>query len=310
MNKKKFFGLLTSAAMLLNATPLSVLAEEMVEASGVVGAVTNADGTIAVDKNNFPDENLLKAIKADNPGVTDAAKVTQLTVPNSVEDLSGLQYLTGLTTLNITGNNNIDVVDLSTNTELTDLTLANNVTLYDVTLPSTQTLSTVTITGNPALTSLDLSPASVLTKADVSNNAIAQLDVSNNAFLNTLNVNGNKLYSLDTTACPKLQTLNADGNKIYELKIVDKAIVNLYLAGNKLREFDGSNMSKLAALDVADNMLEAITLPENKTITYLNVNQNHLAALDVTDAIASGAEVKSGIQSLFAGQDDEMKRST
>ena len=72
MNKKKFFGLLTSAAMLLNVAPLSVLAEETVEESGVVGAVTNADGTIAVNDKNFLDKTLLKAINDQNGNPSDA----------------------------------------------------------------------------------------------------------------------------------------------------------------------------------------------------------------------------------------------
>lgn len=36
-NKKKFFGLLTSAALLLSATPLSTFAEEMIEVPESIG---------------------------------------------------------------------------------------------------------------------------------------------------------------------------------------------------------------------------------------------------------------------------------
>ncbi len=81
MNKKKFFGLLTSAALLLNGAPLSAFAEEMVEASGVVGAVTNTDGSTAINSTNFPDNALLQAVKAAAKDGTDAAKIKTLTIP-------------------------------------------------------------------------------------------------------------------------------------------------------------------------------------------------------------------------------------
>lgn len=308
MNKKKFFELLTSAAMILNWTSWSALAEEMVEASGDLEAVINADGTVAVDQNNFPDEKLLAEIKSQNDNVTDAAKVTTLSLTkDEVKDFSGLQYLTGLNNLEISGSTSIEVLKLSPNTELKTLILNNNEVLHSVTLPQTKTLSTILITKNPALTSLDLSPASILTSATISKNAISQLDVSNNPFLTYLDASSNKLYSLDTTACPNLSTLNVAGNKIYELKVIDQSIGDLNVAGNKLREFDGSNMSKLYSLNLEDNMLGHLKLPTYQMISYLNVNQNHLAALNLDDVLVleGSPKVIAGNQSLILREEDE-----
>ncbi|MDE5758148.1 MAG: hypothetical protein K2H85_06000, partial [Allobaculum sp.] len=319
MNKKKLFAALTSAAMLLNGAPLNVFAEEMVEASGVLGGVTNDDGSIAINNKNFPDEALLKAVSdsaknQENP-TNDAAKVESLNVPNNVEDLSGLQYLTGLTSLTISGNTNLSSLDLSKNTALQNLTVSGNPGLVSIILPTTEELDVITITNNKSLTELDLTPASLVTKAYLQDNALAKLTVTNNLHLTNLDVHGNVLYALDTTGCRHLEDICAAGNRIYEINITSRAVINLDLAGNKLTTLDVSDMANLEKLNVADNMLESIVLPEENSLTYFNCDQNHLASLDLSSVIDESSEITesngtggvtviTGTQSLFAGTED------
>ncbi|MDE5757626.1 MAG: hypothetical protein K2H85_03325, partial [Allobaculum sp.] len=311
MNKKKLFGVLAAASMILNSG-VAVFAEEMVEASGVLGAVTNPDGSIAINAQNFPDEDLLAAVKAaaEADDTTDATKVTSLSLSkNQVENFAGLQYLTGLTSLTIENNTNLADLDLSTNTALKTLTVSNNPGLVSITLPTTEELGTISITGNKSLTELDLSPASLATNADLSNNALAKLNVANNLHLLDLDVHGNVLYALDTTNCRHLINICAAGNRIYEIDITSRAVETLDLAGNKLTTLDTSEMVNLTELNVADNMLESIQLPQENNLTYFNCDQNHLASLDLSDVMknteASGVTVITGTQSLFAGTEDK-----
>ncbi|MBD5423590.1 MAG: hypothetical protein HDR44_00465, partial [Allobaculum sp.] len=329
MNKKKLFGVLASAAMLLNATPLSVFAEEMVEV-GPTGTVVGADPTnVALNSSNFPDNNLLNAIKSQNVSAATAADVKELEVPNSVQSLEGLQYLTNLESFTMINNNYIQSVDLSNNTSLTGglenangtvvdpelpysvtytapVTIQNNGVLTSVTLPNDEDLTAVVITGNASLNEIDLSPAVLLEDVILSNNSIDELNLSKNPYIQFLNVASNDLYELDATGCKQLTALNVNNNKIFELKVptaVPNGLQVLWANHNKLATFSVENLTKLVDLDLSNNMLKSLTLG-SQAFSGFNVSYNHLAALKLNKVSFNGTKPIVSPQNLYANATD------
>ncbi|MDE5758261.1 MAG: hypothetical protein K2H85_06570, partial [Allobaculum sp.] len=284
MNKKKLFGALASAAMLINGAPLNVFAEEMVE-TGPSGALPGADATnVGLNSTNFPDDNLLTAIKNQNPTASTAADVKTLDVSgNAVTSLSGLQYLTNLEEFSLRGNDNLSTLDLSSNTKLMSLNVVSNGALTSITLPNDEDLKNLSIIGNAGLDDIDLAPAALLENVQLYGNSLDTLNLSKNVYITYLDVSGNDLYQLDATPCKQLETLNVSNNKIYELKVptaIPNALKNLYAQSNKLQEFDGSALKGLTELNLSLNMLKSVNLPQN-TFTLLNLSYNHLASLDL-----------------------------
>ena len=156
---------------------------------------------------------------------------------NNITDANGVQYLTGLTRLNLSYN------------QLTSLDLSQNTALEQLYLDSNQ------------LTSLDLSHNTALTSLDLENNQLTSLDLSNNLVLESLELQNNNLSSIDLSQNTALTDLSLSENQLTSLDLShNPALAHLSLNNNQLTSIDLSHNPELWYIDLSNNPLVNINL--------------------------------------------------
>ncbi|MTH15275.1 T9SS type A sorting domain-containing protein [Flavobacterium sp. LC2016-01] len=190
----------------------------------------------------------------------DISDITSLDLSGAnITDISGIEYFTALTYLDLS-NNNLSTVDVSKNTLLTKLDLNYN-----------------------QLTSLDVSANKDLFNLSFAANKISSIDLSKNTKLHSLTADYNSLSKLDLTANNEIEQLSCGTNK---LTILDTSnLSNLsYLSCelNQISELNLSNNIKLDILQCYSNNLSTLDLTHNTELTRLNAASNHLTTLDLS----------------------------
>lgn len=244
-----------------------------------------AQGSVEVNKTNFPDENFRSYINSNYGDVLTEEKIkeiTQIDVVNiNISSLKGIEYFTALTSLWCHANQ-ITELDVSKNTVLTELICQNN-----------------------HLTTLNVSGCAALTKLDCGYNQIETLDVSNNTVLSILECNANLLTAIDISSNTELTELNCAGNQITNLDVSNNValtalfcsnnpltalnvsnniqLTNLSCVNNQLATLDVSNNTKLTNLNCADNQLTTLDLSNNSEIVYIYCNDNKITDLDLSN---------------------------
>jgi hypothetical protein len=80
-----------------------------------------------------------------------------------------------------------------------------------------------------------------------------------------------------------LKTLDIRYNKLDSINLSENKYLEIVKAkGNKLRLFDGSNLSNLKYLCLRENKISSILLPTSNQLFYLNLNKNKLANIDIS----------------------------
>lgn len=221
-----------------------------VELEKIPVIVTGVD----INATNFPDEHFRNWLLSQSFGtdavITDAemATITKLS-PRAceIEDLTGIQFFTELTELDISNNielhpeknwNRIPSIDLSSNTKLRKIYTNNNL-----------------------LSSLDLSPCPELRTLDCSDNLLEELDVTSNPLLSALSCDGNQLTELDFSQNPSLAVLSCQRNKLTKLVVTDNPMLEqLYCENNLLTSIDVTNHEKLMLFNCNNNQLTSLDL--------------------------------------------------
>ena len=191
---------------------------------------------IYIDSRTFPDP-VFRQYVSDTYDTEGAGYVTaeQLAAVSGlylsgkgISSLKGIEYFTGITTLNCQ-KNSISTLDLSANTKLSTLNCYNN----NITALNISGCSAITALYcyNNDLTALDVSGCSALTTLNCSANNIAALNLSANTALLDLDCSGNALSALDLSACANLKYLACSANNIAKLNLA---------ANTKLVSLDGS----------------------------------------------------------------------
>ena len=160
----------------------------------------------------FPDDDFRNYLISNGYTTLDQVKnVEQLNVPETVADLTGIQYFTNLKRL------------YCSNTELTSLdvsglTKLENLDCYECKLTSLNvrgctSLATLDCYSN-SLTVLDVSGCTALTILDCDSNLISSLNITGCRNLTNLHCYYNILKDLNLSNCPKLAYLECDGNRL------------------------------------------------------------------------------------------------
>lgn len=351
---KKIFAALASATMALSATgSLAVFAEDfdVVEENNNGNANAGVSTGVVLNSTNFPDKDFKDAIGA-ILGKEDGAKLSKkeledikeltltgnatapiLTVgtpvtntngavssniKNTVKDLSGIQYLTKLKKLTVSGCTKLETVDLSENADLTNVSITNADSLEALDLPAGTDLSEVEVTASTdtraPITALDLSQNKALNSVTINGTEIASLDLSNNTWLTDVDVENNYINTLNLTGTYGLQTLEAGSNHLYsiDLPTVAKDLETLDLSGNLLQELTLPKLPKVTSFDVSDNQLKTIDVDQltiqnpGTAITKLDISNNHIGAINLK-AFAGNSAVTAGPQIIYIGKEyDEL----
>ncbi len=145
--------------------------------------------------------------------------VTDLYIYNlGIEDLTGIEGFTALTTLFCYGNQ-LTTLDLSQNINLDNLQCSDN-----------------------QLTSLNVSNCSNLTFLNCGSNNLTSLDVSNNYLLESLYCNFNQLITLDVSYNTSLIALSCNNNNLTTIDLHQNTSLNsIDLSSNSLTEVNIDN---------------------------------------------------------------------
>ncbi|QLC66671.1 leucine-rich repeat domain-containing protein [Flavobacterium sp. LPB0248] len=255
-------------------------------------------------------EKLLIASKIDTDGengkvlTSNISKITYLNLYDAtikVSDLTGIQdftslstlycYSAALTSLDLSKNVNLTMVDFSTN-KLTSVDLSANTNLTTVVAYNNQ-LTSLDVSKNTALkslsvyrnklTGLNISKNIALTSLDASSNQISDLDISTNTNLTKIDVFNNQLTSLDFSKNLLLKEVRISNNKFENINVSNlNALTSLSASDNLLTTIDISQNTGLLSLEMSNNKLSVIDISSNTALTALGVSNNQLKTLDIT----------------------------
>ena len=305
IKSKKIMGLILALVMLVGCLSLNPIA-------------TYAEGDVAINETNFPDENFRNYVSEnfddDNNGFlsqSECDKVEKINISQSfdtednskkVKSLKGLDLFKNLNGL-YCENNQLTNLDLSKNTKLEilrcynndikELDLSKNTKLKELSCPHNQ-LTNLDLSKNTelqilechdnSLTSLDASKNTTLTKLDCYNNQLTSLDLSGDTALEHLKCNYNQLTSLDLSGDTALTDLECYNNQLTSLDVSDNpALTDLYCDNNQLTSLDVSKNTALTRLGCANNQLTSLDVSGDTALEDLKCNDNQLTSLDVSD---------------------------
>jgi hypothetical protein len=251
---------------------LTVVEDETVTINGNLPKETADEGNTFTFSIPVPVEGVIE-VKVDNPSA-----ITGL-------DLSG----NNLTTLNVTGLDNLTTLDYSSD-DLTTLTLSGLKKMASIVIPTTlttltvtdlrsletlsltdNTLETLTLSGleylkdieipGGALKTLTLSGLEYLKTLEITATALETLTLINLKRLEELNCSDKNLATLTVTGLDNLATLNVSGNALTSLDLyANTGLINLNVSGNALTSLDLSNNNKLKTLNASENGLVSLKL--------------------------------------------------
>lgn len=247
-----------------------------------------ADGDVAIDAVNFPDEVFREYVQtefdSDRNGIlslAECAAVSRIGLSGSnISDLQGISFFANLTKLNCS-DNNLSSLDVSRNTNLTELYfMRNNLSSLDIS--SNVNLRALDCKINN-ITSLNVNENPDLTSLDCSFNNISSLDVSQNVNLKYLNCSGNSISSLNVSRNLDLSTLVCNNNNINSLNVNSNIkLEKLWCESNKINNLDVSQNVNLVTLFCQNNGINSLNLNRNVNLEYLYCSFNNISSLDVS----------------------------
>ena len=209
---------------------------------------------------------------------------------NKLTSLNGLQYFQNITSLKLSGNQNLaGNIDLTKCKQLTGQILIQscpsvqsiNVTGLDIkqlTARSLKGLEQVTIKGNNKLSSVVLN----------SNENLKSVDVSNLPALETLaTFYSGKITTINTSNSPNLKAINATSNSNLTniAGIEDNILLENFTAPyTKLKKLDFTHYTKLKEVNIMSSSVEEIKglADAGANLTTLQLAQTHISSLDVS----------------------------
>ena len=228
-----------------------------------------ARADVAINATNFPDANFRSYLMSEYPSgtITTAqlnARTELILERKGISDMTGVQYFTQLTKLDLY-NNNLTSFDASPLTKLKYLNLGynkltsvivnNNTALEQLYLQNNQ-LTVLTVYQKSALRTLWIRNNPNLTKLYCAHNNLDNLDIYNCTALEDLkcfyNSNLNVIQGLET--CTALTLINCEDCAITSLNVTNLVnLENLLAARNLLTTLDAVGLSKLLNINVRGN---------------------------------------------------------
>lgn len=252
--RKKFLSALLLCCMVLTLLPTAAL----------------ADGDVAINEANFPDENFRGYVKEkfdknkdDILSAEEIAAVKDIHVEGKpITSIEGIEHFTALESLDCS------------KTKLPSLDTSHNENLVFLRCNEISTLTTLNVSENTALkhlycndnalTALDLTKNLALEKLECGDNKLATLDLSMNTELKYFGCFNSKLSSLDLTNNTNLEELHFAGNNVSTLDVSKNTnLKKLRVFSNELTSLDTSKNNNLEVLEVQDNPLTSMYLGDS-----------------------------------------------
>lgn len=242
--------------------------------------------------------------------------ITELTVPDTMTDLSDLRYFKNLTTLNIhiavtADYSFLPELSVLETLDLSGCLLSAEAVGYIGTLPSLTELrlsgcgisNIQPLSALSELTVLDLSQNSIsdisalaelnkLTMLDLHSNAVSSLSALMGASeLTELDISENNVDDLaPLVGCTKLETLRAEDNRIVSVSALSSMpkLVTFTASKNDITDISAlSGCTQLSRLELAENSLTSLeVLSSLVNVTYLDISRNEITALPTVETTA------------------------
>lgn len=149
--------------------------------------------TCVIDAYN-KDNNASKTIQ-DNLTDTELSKITNLNCSRTVDDVSGIEKLSGLVSLKLGDHSEIEKIDLSNNLLLESLDLDGCKSLIDINLSKNEKLTSLSFSDVDGINSLDLRNSALLTNLNLRyNSKLSKLILNENVKLESINLEGTALF--------------------------------------------------------------------------------------------------------------------
>ena len=235
---------------------------------------------VEINEENFPDSHFRNWLLSQSYGqdavISDAemATITTISAPGcGIEDLTGIEYFTELTKINV-GNSN------STSEE-------NKNKITFINLSTLSNLRTLWCSDNQ-IGSLDLSQCPEIRDLQCDNNLLTELDVTCCPYLRMLSCTDNKLEELDVTQNPDLAVLACYGNLLTALNVTNNLFLEqLYCENNNLTSIDVTNHSKMMLFNCNNNQLTSLDLSGCTELFQLYCYNNQIAGEAMTNLVNS-----------------------
>ncbi len=288
------------AALWWDNYPCGVSITEISEPGETMSFIFGLDATPEPPENfnteeNFPDPNFRHAVEElleTSPGgyftkaraaAVSAIKGRLVCSGMGIHDLTGLEHLPGLTSLDCSWNA-ITTLDVSPLAELVQLE-CYNVSLEKINLSGCTKLETLRCT-RCSLKELDVSQNPSLQTVDCGGNKLQTLDLSNHLNLTDLQCRENDLMELNISGCTGLEQLECSYNQLTTLDLSYlSALQSATCIYNKLEVINAQNCQNLFDLDCRENQIAALNLHGCVALETLDCSKNSLQELDLTDCI-------------------------
>lgn len=200
---------------------------------------------------------------------------------NGVSDITGIEKLTNLTSLNLM-ENNLSNVDLTKNNKLMYVELSGNPRITSIDLSKNIDLKEIYFR-NDSLKNINLSSNTNLENLDLGFNELTSINLNNNINLKYVVLSSNQLSNVDISNNTKLIEFSASNNKIESVKLPGTdTLEKLDLHNNKISSIDVSKYTKLQKLVMSTNQLSTIDLSNNIYLKELYISSNNLQSLDLS----------------------------
>ena len=281
--RKKFLSALLLCCMVLTLLPTAAL----------------ADGDVAIDGTNFPDENFRQYVNTefdtnndDSLSAEEIAAVKQINLPNKgISSLVGVEHFTNLEDLDVQHNEDLTTLNLSKNTELKTLK-CNHTKLTSLDTSHNENLVFLECNEISTLTTLNVSENTALKHLYCNDNPLTALDLTKNLALEKLECGDNKFTTLDLSKNTSLKYFGFFNGKLSSLDLTNNTnLEELYFCGNNVSNIDVSENTKLKFLHLFSNQLITLDTSKNSNLQRLWVYTNPLTSMKLGDS-GSTMEVK------------------
>ncbi len=211
---------------------------------------------------NTPEKSSLSNV-VERLSTEQAQEVVNLAVGDNITDLSGLEKLTNLETL-----------DLTEATSLTDVNLNGNTSVKDV-----------DVSGNNSVKTLALDGSNVETVNAEGCDSLEEVNIEGNKTIRELNVSSTNVSSLNANGCENLEVLECSSSKISSLNLLGcVSLTTLNFSGNSIRGFNARGFNRLQTLECSGQ--QVIVLVITRVFNILDF----LSAAQVSGVSASDAD--------------------
>ena len=256
---------------------------------------------VSIDEEHFPDDVFRAYVSnrfdLNQNGILEVDEIDKVEelhldkMKTKIEDLTGVEYLTYLESLNIS-NHLLTSLDLSQNAKLKKVICSKNQIKSLIVAPDALEYLDC---GYNALKTLNVDQYRKLTELRCNRTGLKELDVSHNSLLKHLHVDNaftndtekayecNQLTQLDVSLNENLRYLNCNGNKIVDIDVCKNGLLlELYCDDNEISNIDLRTNTSLQILSCNNNKLTSLDLSKNTYLHYLHCENNSISNLDLT----------------------------